>query len=129
MAGVARRSDPQAVVTKQSKVEPGHHSRVRSIKSYYQFLVVAGGASVVVAAVAAGAADALAVSSFLHSALNVLRSLPCRPFASACFEHSIDSGDFTLVDLVFWSVAANVEVAAKDKVIAATANASEESNP
>ncbi|CEJ88565.1 hypothetical protein HYPGJ_31904 [Hyphomicrobium sp. GJ21] len=32
---------------------------------------------------------------FLHSARNFLRSLPCRPFASASFEHWIDSGEWT----------------------------------
>src|SRR5215813_14517793 len=29
--------------------------------------------------------------SFMHLDRNVCRSLPCRPFASACLEHSIDS--------------------------------------
>src|SRR5437588_5644312 len=29
--------------------------------------------------------------SFMHLARNVFRGLPCRPLASACFEHSIDS--------------------------------------
>jgi hypothetical protein len=29
--------------------------------------------------------------SFLHLDRNFLRALPCRPFASACFEHSIDA--------------------------------------
>src|SRR5262245_66110040 len=29
--------------------------------------------------------------SFMHLDRNVCRSLPCRPFASACLEHTIDS--------------------------------------
>src|SRR5215813_1810232 len=29
--------------------------------------------------------------SFMHLDRNACRSLPCRPFASACLEHSIDS--------------------------------------
>ena len=33
-----------------------------------------------------------AFAALTHSERNFLRSLPCRPFSSACFEHSIDSG-------------------------------------
>ena len=37
------------------------------------------------------AGAALAAASFLHSARNFLRSLPCRPLASASFEHSSEA--------------------------------------
>src|SRR5215467_9616944 len=32
------------------------------------------------------------ISLFLQFALNLIRSWPCSPFASACFEHSMPSG-------------------------------------
>jgi hypothetical protein len=64
-----------------------------------------------------GVVAAFAFNSFLHLDRNFTRSLPCKPFASACFEHSMDSGDFSLVGCVF--VAARAAVAAA--VIAAVA--------
>jgi hypothetical protein len=59
--------------------------------------VAGAGASILSAVEAGGAlgivAETFAFNSFLHSDRNFLRSLPWRPFASTCFEHSIDSGE------------------------------------
>jgi hypothetical protein len=40
------------------------------------------------------------MSCLLHDERNFLRSLPCRPFASACLEHSIDSAVRGFADTV-----------------------------
>jgi len=84
----------------------------KSGRSRIQLLLAGGGvfASVEAGGVLDGVVAAFAFSSFLHSARNFTRSLPCKPFASACFEHSMDSGVFSLVVFVF--VAARAAVAA-----------------
>src|SRR6185436_12883222 len=40
------------------------------------------------------------IRSFLHFARNALLGLPCRPFASACLEHSSDSAVRGFVGIV-----------------------------
>jgi hypothetical protein len=84
-------------------------------------LFVGGGVSVFVSVEAGGAVgavvDAFAFNSFLQLARNLIRSGPWRPFASACFEHSMDSGDRTVGVFVF--VAARAAVAAAIMVTAA----------
>lgn len=65
--------------------------------------------------------EALVFKSFLHSSRNFFRSLPCRPLASACFEHSRDSGDFAAIFSDFEFVAARDAVAAAVMVIIAKA--------
>jgi len=91
-----------------------------------QLFFVEGGVSVLVSVDAGGAAgsivEAFALNSFLQLARNFIRSGPCRPFASACFEHSMDSGDCTLVVFAFESAAtaavAAVVMAMAAKIIA-----------
>src|ERR1700760_3998063 len=45
--------------------------------------------------VAAGAPASLSLASLRHSERNFLRSLPCRPLASAPFEHSSEAAECT----------------------------------
>src|SRR5262245_50231365 len=62
---------------------------------------------------------ALSAASFLHSARNFLRSLPCRPLASASLEHSIDSAEWGLA--IFLSAGAAVSVLVSDLAAGAVA--------
>src|ERR1700761_8497616 len=64
----------------------------------------------------AGAAASLACA--LHSERNFLRSLPCRPLASASFEHSIEAALCGLVLLLVAAGAAGAGEAAGEGVCA-----------
>ena len=72
-------------------------------------LAAGTGASFLTGSCAGGIVEvevALPLSSFLHLARNVLRSAPCNPLASACLEHSIDSGVCTVAVFDFEFAAA-----------------------
>jgi len=58
-------------------------------------------------AVARASDQAFFFMPLMQFARKVLRGLPCRPFASACFEHSIDSG-LRVVDVFAFGAAFDV---------------------
>jgi hypothetical protein len=61
----------------------------------------------------------------MHSLRNFLRSLPFKPFSSACLEHSTDSGLRCLVEAAFAGAAPGAGVAVVDCAKAALAKMSE----